>query len=116
MLTPDQLPAPETLVAYEDGSCAAVMFHYASVETDLGAIADEHGFDMMFIAMDGDVSEELMERYLNDEATLADWQPTVPHGWVLGGKCDHEDGPFAMLLFPRDVDQVMPTVSEVGTA
>jgi hypothetical protein len=118
MLSPAELPAPETLIDYGDGAVGAAMFHYTSEGDDMVAIAHDNGFDIAFLSLedDGD-SEALYERSLEGANVLAEWYPTVPPDWFLGGKWEADDGPIAVFLRPRDSGTtIQPTVSDVGRA
>lgn len=118
MLRPEELPAPETLIDYGDGGFGAAMFHYSATETDdIIAIAHEHGFDIAFMSLEDDVgAESLLERNGEGENVLAEWNPEVPSGWLLGGKWDTEDGPVAVFLRQQETTRVRPTVDDVGHA
>lgn len=100
MMKPEELPPPETLIEYEDGSCAALMFHYASEGDNVRAIAFDHDFEVRLLAMEDDpAAEDLQEQY---EAGAHDickrWTPPVPDGWLLGAKTDSENGPTAWFI------------------
>jgi hypothetical protein len=97
---PDEMPLPDALINYSGGDVGPAMFHYTPTDVSalaLDEIAREHGFKMK-----GEHMPEyhpLMEKYMNGSSTVIQhWQPDVPDGWQLGGKCDTEDGPYAFFL------------------
>lgn len=119
MLKPEDLPAPETLVQYPDGSTLPVMFHYLDSDADLDAIAAENGFDFAILELeydDSEVAEDLLERYGDgDNTVISEWNPEAPKGWFVAGKVHSDEGLVAFFLRGHAVS-VAPTVDVVGNA
>lgn len=97
---PDEMPVPDALINYSGGHVGPVMFHYTPTNVSalaLKDIATEHGFKMKGQHMADD--HPLMDEYQKgSDKVVWKWQPDVPEGWQLGGKCDTEDGPYAFFL------------------
>lgn len=97
---PDEMPEPDALINYSGGEVGPAMFHYAPSEASaltLDDIAREHGFRLKGRHMADD--HPLMDEYQEgSDKVVWKWQPDVPDGWQLGGKCDTEDGPYAFFL------------------
>jgi hypothetical protein len=105
MLKPENLPASDDLVDYGDGTLSAVMFHYSPAGIDLEDIAEEHGFEVIFLEMKTDLDEDhpLRIEYEDEEDIVARWDPKASDGCKLGGKFDDEDrGPFAVFIRRRE--------------
>jgi hypothetical protein len=100
MLKPEDLPTPDTLVTYSDGSVSAVMFHYAPGGSSLKDIADENGFEVAFLGLTEDLASDhpLVIDYKNGADVIGEWQPTLPEGWQFGGKFDGDEGAFAIFI------------------
>lgn len=105
MLTREDMPAPEALIAYEHGVEAA-MFFYAPDDADMVAIANYHGFHANVVTLDSDRSPEaatLLDEYSDGASDiLARWSPPVPDGWMIAAKYDTEEGPCAIVIRRRD--------------
>lgn len=107
-LKPSDLPPPETLIEYPDGSIGPLMWHFAPEGSiDMHAIAEENGFDFTcrYMAVELNADHELIARLEqgdDGDALLKAWRPLVvpPEGWALGGLYDTEDGPCACFIRP----------------
>ena len=101
MLKPEELPAPDTVIDYGDGTFGPLMFHYATEADRLNFIAREQGFDYKWVEF-GDVVpdyDELAVEYANGaDDIISRWIPPVIEGWQLVGKNDSEYGPVAHYL------------------
>ncbi len=105
MLDPDDMPEPDALVAYDDGSIAAAMFHYLPDGISFRAVAMDNGFAFRTITMDVDLppDHELLDAYEEgDERVLLQWQPSPPEGWSLAARIDSENGLMAAFIRPLD--------------
>ncbi|MBY0561449.1 hypothetical protein [Hyphomicrobium sp.] len=97
-----ELPKPDDIVHYADGSFLPMMFHFAGEGIDLRAIALEQGFDLKGVSMENVVEDDdpifidYFEKGCSD--VLLRWQPPQVAGWDLVGKFDAEDGPMALYL------------------
>lgn len=102
MLTPKDMPAPDALIQYDDGTICAAMFHFMASETPFGPIADEHGFEVRYLSLADDVGEEhpvWTDYYEGGNRWMKEWHPTPPdEGWAFGGVADGEEGPCAIFL------------------
>lgn len=103
MMSPDQLPPPDTLIEYRDGVVGALMFHYATELDDLKLIAQNQGFDVAIMEMRDDLGDthELVLAYDNGASAddvLPKWIPEPRVGWCLAAKHDTEDGPVAIFV------------------
>jgi len=94
-IKPEDMPAPETLVSYANGSVMAAMFHYAAEGDDLREISRENGLACLIAPL---LDAGLMQRYEGGENILSKWRPDPPAGWMFGGVYDTEDGPCAIFL------------------
>jgi hypothetical protein len=101
IIKPEDMPAPETLVDYDDGGLMAAMFHYAEAEADLSGVANENGFHCLVCAL---LDPDLMKLYEAGENVLTKWRPEPPMGWILGGVYDTDEGPYALFLRSTDGD------------
>lgn len=100
MLKPSNLPPPETLIEYPDGSVTPLMFHYASEAENSKAVLDEQGFEARTLYLESDADNEALNKEYEDgaEDVIGRWHPKVPDGWMFGGKNDTEDGLVAWFL------------------
>lgn len=106
------MPAPDQLVRYEDGTIAPAMFHYSTEGCDPNAIAQEAGFEIGYTSLENDENgEDAWDAYERITEAAPDapaieevfdmWTPTPPDGgWKLVGKHDTEDGPMAVFVRP----------------
>lgn len=103
MLKLSDVPAPDTLIEYNDGTFGPIMFHYVGECEDLEQIARENGFDCSAQWMEHDAAaQHLVERHFeNGEQTVGEWQPAERDGWKLCAKHDTEEGPIAIYIRPR---------------
>jgi hypothetical protein len=99
---PAAVPAPETPIAYEDGTFGPLMFHFATEGCDTAEIAAINGFELSWILMlnhEDDDAPCVLAYYAGDmPKTVELWNPSVPDGWTICGVTDSEDGPCAFLL------------------
>lgn len=98
-LHPDEMPAPEALVNYPDGSVGPAMFHYLASEDHEAyeRVLQEHDFEVTGHHLSED--DPLFKLYEEDlKRLLIIWNPPIPLGWKLGGKHDTEDGPYVFFL------------------
>lgn len=91
----NQMPEAQALIAYEDGSVMAAMFHYVAESVDYREVAEENGFHCLVAPL---LDDALISRYEDGENIMSEWRPTPPAGWMLGGVWDTEDGPHAIFL------------------
>lgn len=94
------MPAPDTVIYGSDGMSWPAMFQYAGEGDDAAFIADQNGFEILYLYLEDD-SEELFETYMNDsdfQKLFEAWKPAPPVGWNFGGAYDTEDGPIAIFL------------------
>lgn len=106
IIQPSDMPAPETLVAYDDGKVGAAMFHYAAEGQSFEDIAWEHGFNCKCLSLeqDDDADPALTQAYEDGAADVCErWNPATPDGWLLAAKHDTEDGPVALFIRKREV-------------
>jgi hypothetical protein len=99
----DDLPPPHTLIEYEDGSIAALMFHFAAEGHSFGAIAEQAGYRAIFVDLENDRSAEGQALFIEngDGGNVLDrWRPKPPEGWMLGAIFDSEEGPCACFIRP----------------
>ena len=103
-ISSNDMPAPDQIVAYSDGSFAPAMFHFLHEGIDVRDIARENGFVTSFLSFESVVDEDdpLARRYEDGDADVVkDWTPPDgTDGWTLSGKYDTEDGPVAIYLKP----------------
>jgi hypothetical protein len=106
-ILPAAVPAPETPIAYEDGTFGPLMFHFATEGCNAKNIALENGFEFSWILMLDAEAEDTPCVLAYDAGdmpkTVALWSPSVPDGWTICGVTDSEDGPCALLL--RRIEQ-----------
>jgi hypothetical protein len=102
VLTPDQLPPPDTLYQYPDGSVVALMFHFMTEATDFALVAQAQGFDIATMRLDDDgAAAGLATEYEAGSAdVIGKWQPRRD-GYSLAAKFDTDDGPMAVFIKPR---------------
>lgn len=105
-ITESELPPAHTLIECRDGHILPLMFYFATELDDPKSIAKESGYDAMFITLADYVdrkNEALAAHYgRNMESdVISSWWPTVPDGWLFGGRWDGEDGPVACFLRRR---------------
>ncbi len=102
MMKSTEMPAPETLIDYGDGSVAAAMLHYTDEDARGDVIASANGFDSQFLLLEDHLDvAHLSDRIDQGENVLPDWNPTPPDGWMLGAKYDSDSGPVAMFIRKR---------------
>lgn len=99
------MPAPDLIVRYDDGTFAPAMFHYLHEGVDIRAIAREHNFELKHAFMEDVLDEDdpLALRYeadSGDASIIRDWSPPEFEGWRIVGKYESEDGPIAIYLCP----------------
>jgi hypothetical protein len=102
---PDEMPPPDALINYPDGSTGTAMFHYLAAEDHeaFENVLREHGFDVKGYHMDDD--HPLMAEYAEgSEKVIGKWDVKVPDGWALGGKHDTEDGPYVFFIRPKQAE------------
>jgi len=102
ILKPEDLPAPDTLITYADGSVGALMFHYLTEGMNAGHVATQEGFECQYKTMYDELREDdpIYRDYFDGDGNRwrKEWNPEPPAGWQLGAKYDTEDGPMAMFI------------------
>lgn len=99
------MPPPALPISVGTGELWPAMVWYHGEDTDLREIAQNHGLEAAFTALETD-APELAERYAaagevtseDADAILAAWQPQAPEGFALAGKYSGEDGAYAAFL------------------
>lgn len=103
-VTAQDMPAADQLIDYGNGWLEAAMFHYAGEGSNYSDIAKANGFEIGYLALEDDPSDEallLQAKYERGDDGLklaSQWQPEVPEGWTLGAKYDTENGLHALFL------------------
>ena len=101
---PDQMPEPDALINYPDGSTGPAMFHYLASEDHEAyeRVLQEHDFEVSGYHLSED--DPLFKIYDEDpKRLLMSWNPPVPVGWTMGGKHHTEDGPYVYFLKRKSV-------------
>ena len=106
-ITPEDLPAPDTIVDHGNGFYGPLMFHWLVEGQDPDLTAREFGFQCRWVEMEGDLDEndqiyvDYFEYHASASEILRRWQPSDHgEGWKLAGMHDSEDGPVALFLRP----------------
>lgn len=106
--TEQTVPAPDTIVRFDDGSFMPIMFHYASEDMLLKDLADANGFDIDFVLLEDDVPDDhpawiaYFEDGKTQEHVLPLWKPEpVLPDFKLVAEFDTEDGLMAVFIRKR---------------
>lgn len=108
MLKPEELPAPDTLIDYGNGTFGPLMFHFATEDDKPSFIANNQGFDHMHIEMFDVMDDDdplVIEYGEGSPNVIGKWTPPERDGWTLIGRNDSENGPVAHYIRksqPRD--------------
>ena len=107
MIKPSDLPAPDTVIDYGNGSFGPVMFHYLHEDVSWVTVAREEGFECRVLTLDEDYAKQpdhpILQAYEEGEDVLAQWDPSDQgDGWKLVLKADTEDGPLAIFVRPLE--------------
>lgn len=80
---------------------------------DVAGMLKAMGFEWSMCSFEDDASEANVDAWFDSQYRdiVIRWEPTTPagEGWILVGKTDTEDGPFALFVRPNDQMNNGPT-------